>query len=246
MHPRTQATIKRVITTAKAAIRAIGSVMAPSPRSMPESCININALLLHLCDFDPRTYRYVVKWLAYPLQNPGAKMQHSLMVNGQQGTGSALFFERVMAAIYGESARCMDGAHLNDRYNAWAVGARFLVVDGPVPNRAAGRVKELAAGESILVQRQSKPLHQISNEINMVFISHSEDFLPLSSSDRRFMVIEAPPAREAMFYKAVQAEIENGGLQAFEHFLKKVVNLADFNQFSEPPRLVLTERLAAA
>ncbi len=246
MNSRTQALIKSISITTKLTIRSISRMITPAPNSMPSSCLNINALLLHLCDFDERTYRYIMKWLAYPLRNPGAKMQHSLMVNGQEGTGSSLFFDKVVGKLYGDGARRLRGHHLHDMFNDWTLGARFLIIDGAIPRGAAGKVKALASGTPILVERKGMPNQQIANEINIVVLTHSNDFLPLSSCDRRFMAVEAPPAREQLFYRSVLAEIENGGVDAFRDYLLKKVCLDGFNQFSEPPRNLVTGRMETA
>ena len=46
---------------------------------------------------------FVLNWLAYPLQHPGAKMATALVIHGPQGTGKNLFFE-AYARIFGEYA----------------------------------------------------------------------------------------------------------------------------------------------
>ena len=43
------------------------------------------------------TPRWVLKWLAYPIQHPGAKMRTALVLHGPQGTGKNMFFEAIMA-----------------------------------------------------------------------------------------------------------------------------------------------------
>lgn len=247
MHPHTQATIKRVITSAKAAVHALGRIMAAPRNSMPANCTNINSLLMHLCDFDQRTYRYLVKWLAYPLCNPGAKMQYAILANGQAGSGAAIFFANVMAAIYAHAARTLNEKEANDRLNAWIHGARFVVIDTHLPAKLAAAIKTLVASPDIAMERQPygrEPI-RVKNQMNIVLLSNSENFLPLSACDRRFFVIEVPPKREKIFYDAVLDEINNGGVDAFRDYLLHGVDLTDFNQFSEPPRLAVSGRLAS-
>ena len=73
-------------------------------------CADLTALLVHLvsesADTDKgitETLNFVLDWLAFPLQNPGAKMATALIFHGPQGTGKNLFFE-AYARIFGEYA----------------------------------------------------------------------------------------------------------------------------------------------
>jgi putative DNA primase/helicase len=246
MTTRTQAFIRRITTSAKTAIRAVSRIVKPAPNSMPANCTNINSLLMHLCDFDQRTYCYLVKWLAYPLQNPGAKMQHAILINGQQGTGCSVFFNHVMAGIYTHAFRAIYEEDMGAS-NGWADGARFAVVETERPEKLPPSAKTLIASPTITIRRAyAKAGQLVTNQLNFVFLSESDNFLPLSAADRRFFVVEAPPKREKLFYAAIIDEINAGGIEAFRDYLLNGVDLVNFNQFSEPPRLAITERMEVA
>ena len=245
MHPHTHATIKRAITSAKAAIHAFSRIIAAPRKAMPGNCININALLLHLCDFDQRTYRYLVKWLAYPLQHPGSKMQYAMIVNGQRGTGCSLFFNKVMVPLYAHAGRSLRDRDILATFNGWAHGARFLAIETSLPTTMTAEFKSLISSPEIAIERKAQEPIVVPNQMNMVFISGDSNFLSVPS-DRRFFVVEAPPAREKIFYQAVREEIENGGIDAFLDFLLNGVDLVDFNQFTTPPAPAVFKRLEVA
>lgn len=227
--------LRAIATSAKTFVRSVSRIISPARGSMSAQCVNINALLMHLCDFDQPTYRYIIKWLAYPLQNPGAKMERGILMNGQPGTGSNIFFERVVAAIYGSSARLLHARATDATFNSWVLGAAFVVVDGAATKSAIANLRALITSDSVAVDQKGQEPRVIPNHMNFVLLSHSSDFLPLSTLSRRFFAVEAPPARERLFYDAVLAEIANGGVEAFSRYLKYEVNLEGFNQFSAPP-----------
>jgi putative DNA primase/helicase len=229
--------MKSIAASAKICIRTVSRVITPPPRTIPTSCVNINALLMHLCDFDQFAYRYLLKWLAYPLQNPGAKMQHALVVNGAEGTGKSLFFEEVIAAIYGLRGHRLTAAKAFSTFNGWALNARYLVVNERVPARYTAEAKALVSNSSLEINQKGLPAQTVANELNLVFLSSSDDLMPLSASNRRFYVLEVPPPRDPLFYAAVADEIRNGGLSAFYEYLLQGVSLDGFNQFSEPPSI---------
>ncbi len=243
----TQSLFKKFATSFKDLVRTAGKLMEPRARTIPPNCTNINTLLLHLCDFDQPAYRYALKWLAYPLVNPGVKMQHALVVNGQQGTGSSLFFGTIMGLIHGSQARRIGGHDLTERtFNNWIVGASYVVVEDTLKPKDWACLKSLISTASVMISQKSYAPRVVPNQMNFVHVSSSPDFLPVSVGDRRYMIIEAPPAREAAFYRAVAEEIENGGAEAFKAFLMQRVDLQDFNQFSEPPRPIANARKGCA
>jgi putative DNA primase/helicase len=238
MKTKIQALIKRISTAAKTYIRTMSRIVKPTPGEIPTNCVNINALLMHLSGFDPRTYRYTLKWLAYPVQFPGAKMGTALIINGPEGTGSKLFFERIVGGMYRNSSRHILASRLDSGVTDWASGARFVTIEGRV-SRLAG-LKALITSDTVAISgKYDEADDNIEpNRMNFVFISQSQAFLPPTAGDRRFMVIEAPPPRDAVFYQAVEEEIKNGGVDAFRTYLLTSVFTGDFNPSSAPPKAV--------
>jgi len=57
-------------------------------------CENLIDLLRYMCagDKEPeKLFDWVLRWLAYPIQRPGAKMRTTLVLHGPQGTGKTCF-----------------------------------------------------------------------------------------------------------------------------------------------------------
>lgn len=237
---------KRIAHAIKTFVHTMGRILDRRPRTIPANCTNIHALLMHLCDFDQQVYRYVIKWLAYPVQNPGAKMQSALVINGARGAGASIFFERVMCPLYYIQARKIRSESFIGRLNLWASGARFVVIDGEFSDDVADHLKALVSTDKVTINTKGLPEKIEQSQANYVLLTSSPGFLPVSSAHRRFMVIETPPAREALFYKAVAAEIENDGVEAFRRYLRSGVDLADFNQFSRPPINPASQMLESA
>lgn len=221
---------KRLANASARVRQMLANISAPAPRTIPSNCNNINALLMHLCDFDRATYSYIMKWLAFPLQNPGARMQTALIINGKPGTGAALFFDQVAATLYGSQGKWISvNRFLDSNFNAWADDARLVVVEGDHSQKLAVKLKSLITADTVIVQRQAKPMALQTNRMNFVFLSSGKDFLPVSAEDRRFWIVEAPPARDALFYRAIKDEMDNGGVEAFRAQLL-AINLAGFNE----------------
>ena len=219
----------------KSKLQTFGAVTRKPRQHVSTSCVNINALLMHLCNFDQAMYAYVLKWLAYPLRYEGAKMSNALVINGPLGTGAGLFFDRVVAELYEDDARCINEYQLRARFNPWAEAAKFVTVEGHFTNDSAQALKPLITHGYYNLRKSNKMMKSVPNDMNFVFISGSADFIPVGFADRRFVIIEAPPARAGVFYRAVADEIENGGVDAFRQQLMCAVDLTGFHPHSKPP-----------
>jgi putative DNA primase/helicase len=201
----------------------------------PARCCNIRTLLLHLCDMDEQLCTWVLRWLAFQLRNPGAKMTTALVINGDH-FGKSMFFERVLGPMFGSSARFITADQLHDKFTRWAVApCSLVVVTGVFAQRHLARMRAFVTAESVVVERRGALPAMRPNHLNFIFLSSSGDFLPADVGGRRFVVVEAPPAWPPRFQEAVQAEIKQGGLDAFHEYLTRDLDMGTFNESTQPP-----------
>lgn len=192
-------------------------------------CADLLDLLMHLIsessDNDDGTalvLNYVLDWMAYPLQHPGAKMASALVFHGPQGTGKNLFWE-AYARIFGDYSAVIGQAQLESRYNDWASGKLFLIGDEIVaPNDQAHQknaLKALVTGETIQIEVKFQALRTERNHANFVFLSNDNKPLALERDDRRHLVVYCPAKRTDGLYSRVRASFDTGSVEALYAFL---------------------------
>lgn len=203
-------------------------------------CTVLLELLEYLCsgEENPREiYQWVLRWLAYPIQHPGAKMRTALVFHGPQGAGKNLFFETVMA-IYGEYGRIVDQSAIEDKFNDWASRKLFLIADEVVARaelyHVKNKLKGIVTGEWIRINPKNVAAHDERNHVNLVFLSNERQPLVLDKDDRRYTVIWTPEKLPEGFYADVRAELDAGGLAALHHHLA-TLDLGSFSEHSKPP-----------
>jgi putative DNA primase/helicase len=203
-------------------------------------CDILLELLEYLCSEEKNArdiYQWVLKWLAYPIQHPGAKMRTALVFHGPQGAGKNFFFESVMA-IYGDYGRIVDQSAIEDKFNDWASRKLFLIADEVVARQelfhVKNKLKGLITGDWIRINPKNVAAHDERNHVNLVFLSNEHQPLVLEKGDRRYTVIWTPPTLPQSFYTAVKEEIANGGIAALHHHLA-TMELGDFDEHSKPP-----------
>ncbi len=199
-------------------------------------CARLVELLAYLCGDDENVFEWVLKWLAYPLQRPGGKMQTALIVAGKEGAGKNLFFGAVRD-IYGKHGSFITQRELEDRFNLWLSAKLFLIANEVVTRQEMGHhvgfLKHLITEPEIWINRKMKDARCEQNHVNLVFLSNELQPLQLGPDDRRYMVLRTPAKREKAFYKAVVDEIRTGGAAAFHQYLLEV-DLDGFDEATEP------------
>lgn len=204
------------------------------------SCEHLLDLLRYMCadDSNPeQLFQWVIRWLAYPIQHPGAKMQTTIVVHGPQGTGKNMFFEAIMG-IYGQYGRIIDQSAIEDKFNDWASRRLFLIADEVVARsdlyHVKNKLKAFITGEWIRINPKNMAAYDERNHVNMVFLSNEAMPTIVEQDDRRHAVIWTPEKLPADFYTGLKAEIDAGGGAALHHHLLHL-DLGDFGPASKPP-----------
>lgn len=216
----------------------------------PGNCDALLGLLYHMCSGEDNasdTAKWVIKWLAYPIQHPGAKMRTALVIHGPQGTGKNLFFEVIMV-IYGRYGRIIDQAAIEDKFNDWASAKLFMIADEVVARsdlyHVKNKLKSFITGEWIRINPKNIASYEERNHVNIVFLSNERMPVVIEEDDRRHCVIWTPPKKDAEYYKLVSEEINSGGIEALHDWLLNIA-LADFNEHAKPPMTIAKEELLA-
>ncbi len=214
------------------------------------SCEMLLDLLRFLCSEEENgrdTFDWVMRWLAYPIQNPGAKMRSALIFHGPQGSGKNLFFDAVMA-IYGEYGRIIDQPAIEDRFNDWASKKLFMIADEVVARaelyHVKNKLKGFITGEWMRINPKNVAAHDERNHVNLVFLSN--ELLPsvLEKDDRRHCVVWTPRKAGREFYSDVGSEVQHGGVAALHAHLLNI-DIKGLHTHTEPPMTVAKTDLIA-
>ncbi len=215
-----------------------GLQLKPSDKG---SCTKLLELFQYLCgeadqDQAPIT-EYVLRWIAYPLRYPGAKMQTAIVMHGPEGTGKNLAWSAVNA-IYGEYGTVITQFQLQSQFNDWASRKLFVVANEVVTRmelrHLVGYLKTLVTEPRIPIETKMMPARVEDNHMQLVFLSNELRPLHIAPGDRRYLVIRTPREREAGYYAAVAAELAAGGSARLYHYLLNDIDLGDFDEHTKP------------
>lgn len=215
----------------------------------PGKCEILLDLLRYLCSGEENhaeLFQWVLRWLAYPIQHPGAKMHSAIVVHGPQGTGKSRFFE-AYAKIFGEYSIILNQGAIEDKFNAdWSERRLFVLADEVVANtekyHLKNQLKNFITSDWVRINPKNVAAHRERNHMNMVFLSNELQPVVLENDDRRHCVIYTPPKMGDDFYSEVTDEIDQGGIEALHDYLLRL-DLGDFRPWTKPPMTEAKRRL---
>ncbi|MBC3931991.1 DUF5906 domain-containing protein [Undibacterium curvum] len=211
------------------------------PRHDDAKATLVLRLLESLCSTEANgadVFVWVLRWLAYPLQHPGAKMQTALLFFGdKQGTGKSLFFEGIIKPIYGKHGATGGQNQLDANYSAWRSQKLYVLFEEILSRQdkysSFGLVKHLITGRDTPITQKFKDDRFEANHLNVVMLSNEFQAVPIEPEDRRFQVVEARNPLDLELLAELVAQLDKGLVEAFYDFLLRYP-LADFNPHTKP------------
>lgn len=201
--------------------------------------------LFHLCEKDDAVYDWVLKWMAYPLQNPGAKMTTAVVIHGREGAGKNLFWT-ALQRIYGEYTSIITQNDLEGSFNGWASKKLFVIGNEVVSRQEMfhkkGVMKNMISEPEWTINEKNINQRQEANHANFVFFSNFLQPVTPDKEDRRYLILWTPPKREKAFYKSVAHERDHGGTEALYHYLLNY-DLGEFDEYTEPVMTIAKQDL---
>lgn len=137
--------------------------------------------------------QWIIAWCAYPLQNPGCKLNTYILLFGPSGTGKNLLF-KPLHRVYGDNAVMVDTDALRSTFTSLYSQKQFVHADELVRARGdediiSQRIKALVTQEKLTVNKKGQPEYKVDNHLNLVITSNYWDCVKLDSDDRRAAVI---------------------------------------------------------
>lgn len=214
-----------------------GFPLTPGGRGR-DGCLKILDHIWSLSGQRKEEFRYLINWIAYPLQHPGAKMDSSVIMYGAEGPGKSVLWEQVVARLYGEYATTIGQAQLESTFTGWQSGKLFALCEEVVSraerSQHKGQLKHLVTGHTLMINEKNLPLREEQNHINFVFLSNSTVPLELDMGDRRYLVLYCGDVPQGNYFRDLFAEINGDGIREFYRYLMDL-DLGDFNEHSRPP-----------
>ena len=137
---------------------------------------------------------HALSWMACTAQRQDVKVNHALVLGSRiEGIGKDTLLEPLRAAIGRRYVKEIGPQHLAGNFNAWAVGAKLVIVQEMhnfERKETMNRLKPYVAAppEALAVNLKNRQEFYVPNLMSMVFCTNEDDALALSKGDRRYFI----------------------------------------------------------
>jgi len=202
-------------------------------------------LVKYIFAAEPGAIDWFMKWLAYPLQHPGAKLQSGVLVWSQSEGVGKTFIGEIMRGIYGDNFSRIEKEDIVGEWNDWLINKQFILgeeITGGDSRHVADKVKNMITRATAISKIKYQATFQINDCANYFLTSNHEDSLHLSGKDRRWLVVHVDDEKHPdekhpdAWYKKIQDWKTNGGAAHLFYYLLTEIDTADFNPMSAAPQ----------
>jgi hypothetical protein len=142
----------------------------------------------------PKERVWLMKWLAYPIRYPGAKLFTAVIAHGSAAGSGKSLLGLTMSEIYGErNYSAIKEKDLHGNFNAWARNKQFVMgeeITGTDKRGESEELKFLITNPTIRINIKYVPDYEVPCKINFYFTSNEPDSFYIHDEDRRFFVHE--------------------------------------------------------
>ena len=196
----------------------------------------ITSLMMNLVNNEEEEYNYMVKWIAWQIQNPLDRLPTSIILQGEHGTGKTKFCELVLKPIF-ESNFCEIGqADINKEYNDYIMGKQLIVANEVIHNDnkflVPDKLKNYVTDSFLSINRKFKDTIYVRNYSQWIFVTNNYIPLKIEKGDRRYNVFKSKKLKNGR--ELISNLIKNHDNQ-IKSFINHLLTLkVEYNEVDNP------------
>ena len=217
-----------------------------APTSISGDATQAGPWTKHVHRIYPETADHIIQWLAHRAQQPGIKINHALVLGGEQGVGKDTLLEPVKAAVAPWNWSEISPGQMLGRFNGWAKAVVVRVNEardlGDTDRFAFydhSKVYIAAPPDVIRVDEKNLREHQVFNVCGVIITTnHKTDGIYLAPDDRRHHVSWSDATRSDFsdeYWREIWTWFGHGGIGHVVAYLR-TLDLSGFNPKAPPDR----------
>jgi len=208
-----------------------GFGVVPTKGCWKRICKHIYAIL---CNSDRLKFKYVIRWFAWAVQNPGERAQVAIIFKGKKGSGKGTILQ-LFVDIFGRHGLVIASReHLTGKHNAHLENLSFLYADEayhPGDKEVEGILKNLITEPSLTLEPKFKGLKTSRNCLHIAMATNADWVIPATEDERRYFINEtdnrfakgnSEEKDIRAHFTALYSEIKNSGKEAMLFDLLKM------------------------
>jgi hypothetical protein len=225
---------------------AISFNLYRAPRIVPGDSHKATPWLDHVHKIYPDDAEHIIRWLAHHRQQPGDKINHALVLGGDQGIGKDSMLQPVKHAVGPWNFHEISPGHLLGQFNSFAKSVILRINEG----RDLGDIDRFKFYDHTKIYTAAPPDVLRINEKNLkeyytlnclgliITTNHKTDGLYLPADDRRHYVAWSSYRKEDFtpeYWNTLWSFYSAGGFEHVTAYLSEL-DLANFDSKAPPPK----------
>lgn len=175
-----------------------------------------------ICSRDEEHAQYLLRYIAFAIQNPTRPSEVVVVLRGKQGTGKGTLVTLLCDLFGAHGRQVSDRRHLVGNFNAHLMQTCFLFGDEAVwagDKQAEGTLKRMATEPTLVFEQKGLDAYEGPNMLTVMMASNENWVVPVSDDDRRYVVLDVSDAhaRDSEYFGRIRKELDSGGREAFLH-----------------------------
>ena len=180
-----------------------------------------------LAQRDRASFRYIIRWAAWAVQNPGEPAEVALVFRGGKGTGKGTFCRWVKNLFGQHGLQIFSSRHISGRFNSHLRDCVLLYADeaiAPNDRDSESTLKGMLTEPSIPIEGKGRDVVTSPNHLHVMMSSNEGWVVPASPDERRFAAFDVSDemVRDKGWFSQLHTEMDNGGAEAMLYFLENL------------------------
>ena len=173
---------------------------------------------------DPTSNDYIMRWIAWAVQNPAQRAEAAIVFKGKRGTGKGTL-GNALCRIFGQHGSHISSAeHLAGRFNGHLRDVCFLFADEaywPGDKGAEGSLKRLITEPDLFIEDKGEKAIPAPNRLHVMMASNEDWIVPAGPDERRYAVFDVSDRhkRNEQWFSPLSEQMQAGGYAAMLHDL---------------------------
>jgi len=153
----------------------------------------------HICNLirEPEYRTHIMDWMAYNVQNPGAKIRWAPLIQGAEGCGKTFLAVCMQAMLGADNVMIVNKEAINKGWTEWMFGRQVVAfeeirVSGHNRHDVMNTLKEPITNDTISINQRGRDTRNIRNVTNYIAFTNHHDALVLTDDSRRYCVVKSP------------------------------------------------------
>jgi len=169
---------------------------------------------------------YIVRWIAWSIQNPAAPAEAALVLIGEKGAGKGTLV-RCLQRIFGAHAfQVTSRDEVIGKFNGHLQDCILFIADEAYwggDKRCVGRLQGMITEKTLPIERKGIDLVQVPNYLHVVMLAEPGWVIPAGRFERRYAALAVSTDRrgDRDYFRALHEQIGNGGPEAMFYDLRQ-------------------------